>query len=231
MTGSRTYRRFEHRGAAFNICCEAFEVVTAEIVRRRQVLEGYIAQHPAFGSSFAPLSVSDTAPEVVRRMARAAALVGVGPMAAVAGVMAQLAAEAGIAAGVHEAIVENGGDIFLVTVQPVVMGLYTGTPGLAGRLAFSIPACATPLAVCSSSGRMGHSTSLGDCDLATVVAEDAALADAAATRAANMVRMPDDIDATLSQIGSIEGVDGVVLVKGERIGLIGKLPELVRIAD
>jgi len=45
-------------------------------------------------------------------------------MAAVAGTMAQLAAEAGLKAGAREVIVENGGDIYLQTMQPVVLGLY-----------------------------------------------------------------------------------------------------------
>jgi len=124
--------------------------------------------------------------------------------------------------------VDNGGDIYVVACRPVVIGLFGGEHSVAGRLAFSIKPDGTPLAVCSSSGRMGHSTSLGDCDLATVVAKDAALAAAAATQAANLVRRPEDIDTALAAIASVEGVDGVLLVKGDRIGLIGFLPELVK---
>ena len=75
---------------------------------------------------------------------------------------------------------------------------------------------------------MGHSTSLGQCDLATVVAKDAALADAAATQAANLVRTVDDVDAALQRIAGIEGIAGVVIVKDDRIGLAGRLPQLIR---
>ena len=71
--------------------------------------------------------------------------------------------------------------------------------------------------------------SLGDCDLATVVAKDTALADAAATQAANLVRTVDDIDPALENIAAIEGVDGVIIIKGDRVGLAGKLPPLVKI--
>jgi ApbE superfamily uncharacterized protein (UPF0280 family) len=76
---------------------------------------------------------------------------------------------------------------------------------------------------------MGHSTSLGACDLATVVAKDAALADAAATQAANLVNSEEDVNSALESIAAIEGVDGVVIVKAERVGLAGKLPPLVKI--
>lgn len=71
--------------------------------------------------------------------------------------------------------------------------------------------------------------SLGECDLATVVAKDAALADAAATKTANLVKTVDDIDSALDSIAGFEGVDGVLIIKGDRVGLAGKLPALVKI--
>jgi len=228
VTIERTYRSFTHREAAFRICCERFDAVTDEIVRRRRILEEYIARQPAFANSLKPLELLDDAPEVARRMARAADLVGVGPMAAVAGAMAQCAAEAGLKAGADEAIVENGGDIYLATDEPIVIGFHTGTGELAGRLAFSVEADQTPIAICSSSGTMGHSTSFGRCDLATVVAKDAALADAAATQAANLVTEAEQIDAALEKIAAIEGIDGVMIVKNDRVGLAGQLPRLVK---
>jgi len=224
----RTYQTFTHHEAVLHICCDAFDAVTAEIVRQRKILEAYIARHPAFGTSFEPIDLLPAAPEVARRMARAARLVGVGPMAAVAGTMAQLAAEAGLNCGAAEAIVDNGGDIYLRASSPAIIALHTGTKGLADRLAFSLQPADTPVAICSSSGKMGHSTSLGQCDLATVVARDASLADAAATRAANLVRTVDDVDSALESIMEIEGIDGLMIVKDDRVGLAGHLPALVK---
>jgi ApbE superfamily uncharacterized protein (UPF0280 family) len=224
----RIYRTFTHHEAVLRICCEAFDAATEEIVRQRRVLEDYIRRHPAFGTSFEPVELLPDAPEVAQRMARAAWSVGVGPMAAVAGAMAQLAAEAGLKAGAAEAIVDNGGDVFVKAISPVFIALHTGTARLADRLAFSLHPADTPIAVCSSSGKMGHSTSLGRCDLATVVARDGALADAAATQAANLVRTVEDVDATLEQIMAIDGIDGLVVVKDDRIGLAGRLPTLVK---
>jgi len=228
VTDQRTYRAFTHKEAVFRICCEQFDAVCEEILRQRRILEKYIARHPAFQKTLEPIELLPEAPEVARRMARAARPVGVGPMAAVAGAMAQCAAEAGLAAGASEAIVENGGDVYLKAARPVIIGLHTGTCELSDRLAFSLAPGDTPLAICSSSGKMGHSMSLGDCDLATVVARDAALADAAATRAANLVRTVGDVDVALQRIAAIDGVDGVLIVQGDRIGLAGRLPKLVK---
>jgi ApbE superfamily uncharacterized protein (UPF0280 family) len=229
MSQNRTYRTFTHREAVFRICCSRFDVVTAEIVRQRKVLEDYINRHPEFRHSFEPIELHSDAPQIAQRMARAARLVGVGPMAAVAGAMAQSSAEAGLKAGAIEAIVENGGDIFLHIAQPVIIGLGTGTGGVANQLAFSLEPDDTPISICSSSGQMGHSESLGQCDLATVVARDAALADAAATQAANLVTTVEDVDSALERVASIEGVEGVVIVKHDRVGLAGQLPPLVKL--
>ncbi len=227
VTPKRTYRTFTYREAVLRICCDRFDLVTAEIRWQRGILEDYIHRQPEFKHSFAPIELRGGAPEIAQRMARAAQLVGVGPMAAVAGSMAQYAAEAALRAGATEVIVDNGGDIYLRTVAPVVVALGTGTTGLADRLAFAIEPHETPISICSSSGRMGHSTSLGQCDLATVVAKDAALADAAATQAANLVQTADDIDAALERVAGIEGIAGVVIVKDDHIGLAGHLPKLI----
>ena len=229
MPAKRSYRTFIHKGASYRICCDAFDTVTAEIIRQRQILEDYIALHPEFGRSFEPLELQENAPPIAQRMARAARLVGVGPMAAVAGAMAQCAAEAGLEAGAKEVIVDNGGDIYVLAAEPVIIGLDSGGADLADRLAFSLTPDDTPVAICSSSGQMGHSTSLGQCDLATVVSKDAALADAAATQAANLVKEAEDVDAALEQIVCIEGIDGVMIVKDERVGLAGQLPPLLKI--
>jgi len=229
MNQKRTYRTFTHKEAVFRICCNRFDAVTAEIIHQRRILDAYIESHPAFLDSFEPIELLDDAPEVAQCMARAARLVGVGPMAAVAGAMAQCAAEAALMAGAPEVIVENGGDIYLKAAEPVIIALNAGTAKLSNRLGFSLQPSDTPISICSSSGQMGHSTSLGKCDLATVVANDAALADAAATQAANLVNSEEDVNSALQRIAAIEGIDGVVIVKNDRVGLAGNLPPLIKI--
>ncbi len=231
MLHGRIYRPFTYREAVLRICCSRFDVVTSEIVRQRHRLEDYLTRHPEFQASLVPIEPHPDAPEIARHMAWAAGLVGVGPMAAVAGAMAQWAAQAALATGAEEAIVDNGGDIYLKAVEPVIVSLGTGTSKLADRLAFRVEPDETPIAICSSSGKMGHSMSLGQCDLATIVAKDAALADAAATQAANLIRTPADIDNALERIMRIRDILGVLLVKDDRIGLAGKLPRLSKTSE
>ena len=120
------------------------------VLSYRRDLESYIKQNPLFYTSLEPIDVKIDAPAIVKAMAGAAKSAGVGPMAAVAGAMAQLAVEAGLEAGAEEAIVDNGGDIYLKTTGPVVIGLFPGGSGKIGRLAFSLQASDTPLSICSS---------------------------------------------------------------------------------
>jgi ApbE superfamily uncharacterized protein (UPF0280 family) len=224
----REYKSFAFKGASFRIACPLFDLLTREIRRQRNLLEDYLRRQPEFRTALAPIDLLPGAPEVAARMQAASRITGVGPMAAVAGAMAQLAAEAALAAGTAEAIIENGGDIYLASAEPVVIALYAGPGALAGRLALEVRPSEMPLAVCSSSGRLGHSFSFGDCDLATVIARDAALADAAATLAGNLVRRESDIPAALQRVSGLPGVSGLLLVKGEKVGIAGRIPRLVR---
>ncbi len=231
-TGERIYRKFSYKGANFRIISSAFDVIVSEIIRQREILSSYILRHRDFMTSLVPLSSIDKeAPDIVSRMHKASILTGTGPMAAVAGVNAQLAAEAAVASGADEAIIENGGDIYIFARQETSIALYAGEGPLSGRLAVKIIPGMTPLSVCSSSGRMGHSISFGDCDLATVTSCDGALADAAATLACNLVKSGKDIESALERITAIKGVQGVLIVKNDKIGIAGSFPEIVKNLD
>ena len=115
---------------------ETFATVTAEerflelaertIAAARADIESYIAGQPRFLSSLEPLPIDMAAPGIARRMAAAAALAGVGPMAAVAGAIAQVTVEALVAAGARHVIVDNGGDVVLRIDRPVKIGIFTG---------------------------------------------------------------------------------------------------------
>jgi hypothetical protein len=227
----REYRSFAYKGANFRIACPRFERLVREIRRQRNLLEAYIRRQPGFLKALEPLDLLPEAPEAARRMAQAALATGVGPMAAVAGAMAQLAAEAALDDGADEAIVENGGDIFLASRAPVLIGLFAGDNPLSGVLALEVTPEEMPLSICSSSSRLGHSLSFGDCDLATVVAADAALADAAATLAGNLVRSEADVAGALERVAAIPGIRGLLIVKNGKVGLVGRLPRLVRHGD
>jgi hypothetical protein len=229
---------FTHKDANFRILAARADIVRREIRIQRNLLEFYITRYPEFRTALVPLPALEDAPPIAKAMHDAADLTGVGPMAAVAGAVAEAAARAAYAArdpscpagesgGV---IVENGGDIFLFPDRETVIGLYAGNSSISGRLGFAVPP-GPPLAVCSSSGTLGHSLSFGRADLATVVSGNGALADAAATLAGNLVREEKDIEAALERVSAISGVLGVLIVVGEKIGLKGELPRLVKIDD
>jgi ApbE superfamily uncharacterized protein (UPF0280 family) len=227
----RRYTTFSWKEADLRICSQRTDIIISEVKRLRAELEAYISRHAEFHTSLEPIMLLPDAPEIALRMAAAAEPCGVGPMAAVAGAVAEMAAEVAIAGGAAEAIIENGGDIFLHSPDFVVIGLYAGANPLSGRLAFHIEPVDMPLSVCSSSSRFGHSLSFGDCDLATVVARSGALADAAATLTGNCVKTPADIEPTLRRVTAIPGILGVLIIKGDRIGVAGALPKLVKCVD
>jgi len=227
----RVYRSFSWKETNLRIACEAFDLVTRTVVEHRRRLERYIGRHPEFLTSLVPVALLEDPPEAAIRMAAAAERTGLGPMAAVAGTLAQLGAEAAMAAGCREAIVENGGDIYIHSDTEVTIGLYAGDNAIAGKLAFRLDPRTLPLALCSSSSTMGHSLSLGRCDLATVVAKDGALADAAVTLVCNRIKSEHDLTPVLDDVGAIPGIDGILAVKNGKIGLWGRLPELVRNED
>lgn len=227
----RVYRSFSWKDTNLRVACEAFDLVTRTVVAQRRLLERYIARHPEFLTALVPVILLEEAPEVARRMAAAADLTGLGPMASVAGTLAQLGVEAAMAIGCREAIVENGGDIFIHSDTDVTIGIYAGNNAIGNRLAFRLSPEDLPLSLCSSSSKMGHSLSFGSCDLATVVARDGALADSAVTLVCNLIKTENDLTPVLNEVGTIAGIDGILAVKNGKIGMWGHLPELVRNQD
>jgi uncharacterized protein len=227
----RDYKTFTYKDSKFRISSTCVGTIEKTIVAVRTEIEDYILVHPEFLSSLVPIALRDDAPHIACEMARAASLAGVGPMAAVAGAIAEAAAREALSAGAREAIVENGGDIFLVSDEEAVVGIFAGSGSLKASLALIVEPAYMPVSICSSSSFMGHSLSFGKCDLATVVAGSGALADAVATFACNSVKEVSDIEPTLDRVMSIDGVRGVILVKADKIGLAGDLPRIVRNAD
>lgn len=208
-----------------DLSAEAVEAVRSV----RDGLEAYVAAHPRFVESFVPLPVDADAPEVVLEMARAASAAGVGPMAAVAGAVAEQVARA-LAAHSCEVVVENGGDCFLVGSKDRVVALHAGASAVSGRVGILVTSDLMPVGVCTSSATVGPSVSLGRADAAAVIAESGALADAAASALGNRVHGAEDIDAAIAAVRGIPGVLGGVVVVGGAIGAWGAA-RLVPIAE
>jgi ApbE superfamily uncharacterized protein (UPF0280 family) len=191
----------------------------------RGPLEGYIASHPEFLHSLVPLADDPVAPAIVREMLAAAQACMVGPMAAVAGAIAEGVGRMLLRES-REVVVENGGDCFIQVASPLEMGIFAGSSVLSGKLALRLRSEKTPLGVCTSSGTVGHSLSFGRADAVTVIAPSAAVADAAATRIGNEVKGRADIDLALAAAQEIQGVLGVVIIIGDAMGAWGDV-ELV----
>jgi ApbE superfamily uncharacterized protein (UPF0280 family) len=200
--------------------------LTEEIIYKvRGPLEGYIANHPEFLHTLTPLPYDKLAPPVVQEMLSAAQICGTGPMAAVAGAIAEqvglaLLRESG------EVVVENGGDCFVKVDSRVQISIFAGRSKLSNTLALKIYPERTPLGVCTSSGTVGHSLSFGRADAVTVISASAALADAAATKICNQVKSESTIREAIAFAQEIEGVLGVVVIVGDKIGAWGEV-ELV----
>lgn len=190
------------------------------VLKYRHQLEGYIKLNPVFVTSLEPLPVPDYAPAIVRQMAEAARKAGVGPMAAVAGAIAECVGRELLDFS-PEIIVENGGDIFIKTIRKRTVGVYAGDSPLTGKIGLEINAGDTPLGICTSSGKVGHSLSYGKSDAVVVLSASTALADAAATAIGNRVNQSADIDAAIEFGRSIDGLKGIVIVVGKSVGAWG----------
>jgi ApbE superfamily uncharacterized protein (UPF0280 family) len=192
------------------------------VLKYRDALERYIERHPSFLTSLEPIAVEDDAPRIVSEMAEAATKAGVGPMAAVAGAIAEFVGSQLLAFS-PEIIIENGGDIYLRSQKERLIGIYAGKSPLTGKIALEINGQDTPMGICTSSGTVGHSLSFGKADAAIVLSPSATLADAAATAIGNLIIQPSDIPAGIELAQSINGLKGVVIIKDDKMGLWGEV--------
>jgi ApbE superfamily uncharacterized protein (UPF0280 family) len=190
------------------------------VLKYRRQLEQYIEQNPEFQTSLKPLPTPPSAPRIVRDMLEAGKKADVGPMAAVAGAVAEYVGRELLEFS-PEIIVENGGDIYLKILRKRVVGVFAGDSPLTGKIGLEINPQDTPLGVCTSSGTVGHSLSFGKADAVVVLAASAALADAAATAICNRVSHPDDINSAIELGQNIGDLKGIVIIMGSKMGAWG----------
>ncbi|MFC2010503.1 UPF0280 family protein [Chloroflexota bacterium] len=204
--------------ASKNLRAKALKLVG----KYREALEMYIERHPEFLTSLEPLPVGDDAPRIVKAMAEAAEKAGVGPMAAVAGAIAEFVGNELLEFS-SQVIVENGGDIFIKSLTRRVISIYAGESLLSGEIGLEIGAEETPLGICTSSGTVGHSLSFGQADAVVVLSPSTPLADAAATAVGNVIKGPETIAEGITLAESIEGLKGVLIIKGDKVGVWGEV--------
>jgi ApbE superfamily uncharacterized protein (UPF0280 family) len=208
---------------------EGIRTAKTSIKQNRLQLETYIKTNPTFLYTLKPLPVP-VEPLVAKLMAETAEKANVGPMAAVAGVLADLAVIDMLHEGCNVAIVENGGEISAVSNQPIDVAVAAGDEPLSKRFGFRLTEF--PIGVATSSGRFSHALSFGDAEAATVFCKNAGLADAAATAVCNVVKGEDHqvaIQKGISRALSIEGVKGVLVVYKGFTGTAGKIPKIIKV--
>lgn len=198
--------------------------LVADYVRQlRGQIQAYAAIFPDFLTSLTPIQASVNAPVIIQQMCWATSLVNVGPMAAVAGTIAQMVAEH-FHVQSPDFLVENGGDTYLYSTKDRYVGILT-VPDQALRLCVLVNAQEFPCSFCASSAKIGHSLSFGNADLVVVRAKDASFADAAATALANLLHTAQDIDQILEQAKNWQslGVDGIFAQCEGKIGVWGQM--------
>ena len=207
---------------------EAIEAAKESIRRNRQELELYVRANPKFLYTLTPIPAPEK-PLVAKMMADAAQKADVGPMAAVAGAIADLAVEDMKRTACRVAVVENGGEIYADSNQPVDVAVAAGEEPLSKRFGFRLTEF--PIGVATSSGRFSHALSFGDAEAATVFCKNATLADAAATAVGNAVKGEAEagIQAGIKRALSIEGVEGVMIIYKGQVGTAGKIPQMIKI--
>ncbi len=206
-------------------CCTSVDVkrtIEARVLVYRNQLEAYIRQRPEFAESLTPVSTDFVAPRIAKEMIEASAALGVGPMACVAGAIAEFVGR-DIDALSDEYILENGGDICIKTRHPRRVMIYAKDSPYSSRIGLNLKAQETAYGVCTSSGTVGHSLSLGRADAVCVVGHSALFCDGLATRIGNLVNKEGDISDAIEEAKTFPGVTGLVIVMGKSLGIWGDL--------
>ena len=208
---------------------QSIQTAIESIKRNRRELEIYTRANPKFLYTLEPIPVPKE-PLAAKLMALAAEKAGVGPMAAVAGVIADLAVNDMLTDGCKVAVVEDGGEISANSNVPIDVAVAAGDEPLSKHFGFRLTDF--PIGVATSSGRFSHALSFGDAEAATIFCKDAGLADAAATAVGNVVKGEDAqaaIEQGISKALSIQGVEGVLIIYKGQVGTAGKIPQIIKI--
>jgi len=207
------------------------------LLDNRKILEKYLKKNNTFLTSFSPIKIT-TEFEIINLMSTASVLCDVGPMAAVAGAFADIMLNRMKMRDNPDylpakiALVENGGEIAIDSERDMKIALFAGYNELNLNIGFLIERKDCPLGIGTSSATIGHAISLGQADAVTIFARDATLADAAATRIANLVKGVDvekSIKNALDAVEDIDGVYGAFISRENKVGQVGKLPKFFKI--
>jgi uncharacterized protein len=202
---------------------EMKELALNKIKSLREKFDEYIKVEPFFKKSLKPFQPSDYAPLEAIEMAVAAEKVGIGPMSAVAGMFAREIGEEIIQNfSVKELVIENGGDIYALLKDELVLSVFAGDSILSERIGLVIPPEKGKLGICTSAGTVGPSLSYGKADAVVVICEDILLADAFATAFGNKVKSPDHVEKVIKQSEKYPEILSLLIICEDKIGIRGE---------
>ncbi len=193
------------------------------LVDLRRSMDAYLLTDTQYKAALTPYDAGLEAPEILKEMSRVSHKTGIGPMSAVAGAVAQKVADCIKSGyGVKEVIVENGGDIYAQVSGDMDISVFAGQSPLSEKVGLHIPAAAFPCGICTSSGTVGPSLSLGRADAMMIVCRDVMLADSYATAMANRIQSAADLQPVMDRIRDIPGILGALAVKDDRMAISGQ---------
>ena len=192
------------------------------LVDLRRSMDAYLLMDPAYKAALVPYDAGLEAPTILKDMSKVSHKTGIGPMSAVAGAVALHVAEfLKSKFSVKEVIVENGGDIYAEAHSDMDIAVFAGQSPLSEKIGLHIPASAFPLGICTSSGTVGPSLSLGRADAVMIVCKDVLLADSYATAMANRIKIVNDLQPVIDRIQNIPDILGAIAIKDDRLALCG----------
>ena len=189
------------------------------LVDLRRRMDAYLLMDPAYKAALTPYDAGLEAPAILKEMSRVSHRTGIGPMSAVAGAVAKHVADF---MGTKEVIVENGGDIYAKAASDMDISVFAGQSPLSEKVGLHIPAADFPLGICTSSGTVGPSLSLGRADAMMIVCKDVLLADSYATSFANRIQSANDLQPVIDRISNTPEILGALAVKDDRLAVCGE---------
>jgi len=194
------------------------EELLEHLISIREQIRSFIEEYPSFLHSLTPVKVPIMSPKIVREMAEASQIVGVGPMAGVAGAVALYIGKKLESLGVEQFIVENGGDIYLKRRTKTIVSLFTNEPKFSGKLGIELPP--GEWGISSSTSKFGHSLSLGRSQIATVIGKNPILTDCSATYLGNS-RSVEEAKKRSEEL--IKYNSGCITLIGNRFVILGEV--------
>ena len=192
------------------------------ILKIRKELDEYIIKRPEFKDSLEPIEMDEQTTPTIQKMLKHSRECGVGPMASVAGAVSEFVGEYLLRFS-KQIVVENGGDIFLLSKDPRKIGVHAGISKFSEKLILDIAPEQTPCGVCTSSATVGHSLNFGKADAVVIISPSTSLADACATSTCNRVKSKSDIEPAIEYAKSIKDINGVLIVIGDALGAWGSI--------